>query len=182
MARSPFAAGHSLFELLVVVVVVGVLTSLAAPSLRQAIALTRTRAALQLLAADLYRARALAARDGRELRIRFEPPGTGCVRRYVLEDPAVNRELLAVDLEREAPGVCLQVSGSPQIRINARGMPAGASRKVRARHGAAADSFSLSLVGRVLRSGYASRWAAGPRGNPFRSGKVFRARHPSGSP
>lgn len=169
------SAGYSLLELLSVLVLLGLLSALAVPSLQAAVQRIRVRGVLHRVGADLYRARALAARSGREVVLRFDGDPAGCVRGWAIEDPAAGRSLRVVELAREAPGVCVSVSGSATLRVNARGMPNGAARKVRARLGSAADSLSVSLVGRVYHWSFVvllppSRWT----GNCFRSRKHFR--------
>jgi type II secretion system protein H len=158
-------AGYTLLELLTVLALIGVLASLAAPSLRGWTDRLRLRALLDRFTADLFHARALAARSGRELQLRFESDGTSCIARYSLIDPGSRRTLKVVDLSREHPRICLTVSGSPRIRIDPRGMPRGAARKLRARIGERRDSLSISLVGRVY------RWerALGRGGRTFRA-------------
>jgi len=153
MARHRPPSGHTLPELLAILVLLGLLSALAAPSMREGIRRARVRAALQQLAADLYRARAHAARSGREMRVRFSPAPSGCAREYALEDVREGRTIRATDVESVAPGVCLRVSGAPSIRIDARGMPVGAARKVRASLGPVSDSLSISMVGRVYHGG-----------------------------
>lgn len=145
------SSGFSLVEVLAVLVLLGVLASLAVPSMHETVRRARLRSVLDQLTTDLYQARAQAVRSGHHLRFRFEAASGGCARGYVLEDPELNLRLREVDLEEEAPGVCLNVSGSEVLRVDARGMLVGASRKVRARSHHLADSVSISLIGRVYR-------------------------------
>ncbi len=175
MSSCRSSAGYSLLELLTVLVLLGLLASLSAPSLRKVLERARVRSVLHRLSADLYRARALAARSGQDVVLRFVPSEGECARGWSLEDPDIGRTLLEVDLGEEAPGVCLSVSGSRAIRVNSRGMPTGAARKIRVRLGSEVDSLSISLVGRVYRWSFLAFPPSLRRaGNNCRSGRKFR--------
>lgn len=144
-------SGFSLLELLVVLVLVSILVGLAAPRLASFADGIRRRGALDRVTGDLYRARVLAVRGGEAVEVRFLPPGSACVVTYALVRARDGAELWRVRLPDEAPGVCLQLRGASTIRIDARGLPAGAARTVVARLGARSDSLRVSLVGRVFR-------------------------------
>ena len=152
--------GFSLVELLTVVVLVGVLASLAYPAVDGMISRMRTRAALNGLAADLYYARMLAVRSGYSVVVRF-PPSPRCTGtpkhpygtdRYavvVKETPA--RVVKSVVLS-ETGGLCLEMNQSDSVRFDARGLLRGfGNRSVIARRNAVSDSFTVSRAGRVLR-------------------------------
>lgn len=143
--------GFSLVELLAVLVVVGVLAASAAPSLAAYAEGIRRRGALDRVTADLYLARVLAVRGGEPVEIRFLPRGAECVTGYSLVRSRDEVELSRVRLREEAPGFCLGVRGGAAIRIDARGLPAGAARTLVGRLGARSDSLRVSMVGRVHR-------------------------------
>lgn len=157
-ALSPF--GFSLVELLTALVLVGILLSLAAPSLDGTISRMRTRAALNRLAGDLYHARILAVRSGYSVVVRF-PYSSRCAasatypyaaERYVLVVKEVlEREVKTVSLS-EAGRVCLEMNQSDSMGFDPRGLLRGfGNRHLVARRNAARDSLTVSRAGRVLR-------------------------------
>lgn len=152
-------SGFSLIELVTVLVLVGVLASLAAPAFDQAVARMRTRSAISRFAGDVYHARILALRSGRSVVLRF--PGAarcaaGGTNRYgtdhyvlVVKDTP-EREVKRVALE--GGQLCLEMNQSDSIRFDSRGLLRGlGNRSVVARRGSVRDSLTISRAGRVLR-------------------------------
>ncbi|HEV2145898.1 MAG TPA: GspH/FimT family pseudopilin [Longimicrobiaceae bacterium] len=151
--------GFSLLELLTALVIVGVLTSLAAPAMDRALARMRTRAALDRFTGDLYHARILAVRSGRAVVVQF--PGSercgGAANRYgtdhylVLARDGSDRVLKRVALG--GGGLCLEMNQSDSMRFDSRGMLRGlGNRTVVARRGGdVRDSLTVSRAGRILR-------------------------------
>jgi prepilin-type N-terminal cleavage/methylation domain-containing protein len=149
MPRRP--AGYSLVEILVVLGLIGVLAAAVGPSLSAPLQRHRARAALDRVASDLYYARALAVRGGWRIRIRFEPP-TGCAATYSLvRSDGVT--LRTVDVARELGPVCLSSNVPAALSVDSRGVLIGSPRTLRARAGGQSDSATVSLVGRLLRTG-----------------------------
>lgn len=142
-------SGFTLIELCLLLVLFGVLSSLAVPSLSASLARARTGALLNRLTGDLYLARSLAAREGRSVRVRLEP-ASGCAERYevVADDGRVLRRVTAGPART---AVCLRSNVPGAMRVNSRGMLTGSPRRVIATSGRAADSITISLVGRVYR-------------------------------
>lgn len=140
-------AGFTLIELCILLVLFALLSALAVPSLSGTISQSRVRGAMGRLTGDIHLARALAARSGQPVRIRFEP-ADGCARRYLVEDAtgAVIRSV-AVGADQ----VCLSSNVSRPMFVNGRGMLSGSPRRIHARSGSAVDSAVVSIVGRVLR-------------------------------
>ena len=149
MSRRPSAAGFTLIELSVLLVLFALLSAMAVPSLSSILAHARARAALDRLAGDLFFARAVAARSGRPVYLRFVP-ATGCADGYLLvgQDDTVLRR---VRTGREGSGVCLTSNVSRAMGVNSRGMLIGSPRTLHARSGRAADSATVSMVGRIYR-------------------------------
>lgn len=140
-------AGFTLVELCLLLVLFALLSALAVPSFSGVLARERARGTMNRLAAEIHLARALAARAGEPVRLRFEPE-EGCARRYLIEadDGAVLR---SVEVGRD--GVCLSSNVARPMHVNGRGMLSGSPRRLYAASGAAVDSAVVSIVGRVLR-------------------------------
>lgn len=155
------ARGVTLVELVMVVVLVAVLAGLAAPRFGRWLAGVRTSGALDTLAADLAYTRALAAQHGHRAVLRFGAGGPECpggsgfrgAHAYtIVVRTRPERVVRTVSLRERAPRLCLEVSGSDSLVFNSRGLlvPFG-NRKVRARLDAAADSLTISVLGRIRR-------------------------------
>lgn len=143
------SGGYSLIELIVALVLVGIVASTAVPSLASYLQRRRVQTALDRVTADLYFARAAAARLGAPVRVRFTPI-RGCAETYQVRT-AGGDVLRTVRLDLEAPGVCVRSNVRRDLIIDSRGMLVGSQRKLRATSGSEADSLSISLVGRVYR-------------------------------
>jgi prepilin-type N-terminal cleavage/methylation domain-containing protein len=164
--------GYTLLELLAVVVAVGVVASLGVPSFRMFVAQLNARSALDRIVSELYRARALAVREGAPVRVVFHSDPQGCVRtvRVVLEtggqdsgSPSPSPAIFG--------GACVRHSGDSTIVFNSRGMLRPPTRSFFASYGGATDSVLISIAGRIRRS--YRRGRAGPlpsrrRGPPGR--------------
>lgn len=146
-------AGYTLPELLVVVVLVGILASLAYPSLDGVTFHTRARAALNRVAGDLYHARMMAVREGTRTVLRFtrRPDAPGChAPVYTVVVRSTPERVKVTELDLGSGETCLQLGTVDSIVYNSRGLPAGANnRKMYVRRGERADSMTLSLLGRV---------------------------------
>lgn len=147
MAAHRDRAGFSLIELLSVLTIVCVMASLATPAMTAHLQRARVRAALDLLTADVYRARVLAVREAGRFRIAFLP-AAGCARAYVVVRAADGATVDSVPL-REA--VCLSSNVPQAMVIDSRGMVVGSPRMIYARAGAQVDSVSVSMAGRLYR-------------------------------
>ncbi|HEX6925329.1 MAG TPA: GspH/FimT family pseudopilin [Longimicrobiaceae bacterium] len=142
-------SGYTLVELVVLLVLTALLSSLAVPSFSRTISSFRTRAALARLAGDLYLARAMALESGQTITLRFEPP-SGCARRYEIVDAeGTVRKQVSSDLADS--GVCLESNVERPIRVDGRGLLVGSPRTIRARRGSLTDSMTISMVGRIYR-------------------------------
>lgn len=139
--------GFTLIELCLLLALFALLSALAVPSLSGVVARERARGTMNRLAADIHLARALAARAGSPVRLRFDP-AEGCARRYLVEadDGAVLRRV-----EVGRGGVCLSSNVTSPMYVNGRGMLSGSPRRLYAVSGAVTDSAVVSIVGRVLR-------------------------------
>jgi hypothetical protein len=111
----------------------------------------RVRGALNRLAGDLHHVQMLAVRDGARFQLRFLP-ATGCATSYQVVRAEGGAVVRTVELEREAPGVCLGSNVARAFSFDSRGLLVGSARTVFARAGAQEDSLVISMVGRIFRS------------------------------
>ena len=148
--------GYTLVEILLALVLVGILATLTAPSLRAYMARHRVQSALNLLVSDIHLTRGLAMRSGEGAVLRFLPSadcpaGAGHAYTVALRGAGsrvVRRRSARVDGRK----LCLQSNASDSIAFNSRGLPVPfANRTVRAFRGTVRDSLTVSVVGRVYR-------------------------------
>ena len=124
--------GFSLIELLIVMVILGIMAGMAAPSLNGLVAANKTQRALDHISADIAYARMLAVRSGRPVGIRFSGTGNTRYRITRLTSPATGlpavEVLKSVDLGSEYAGLSLSaiptttVAPTDSIGFNSRGM------------------------------------------------------------
>lgn len=147
--------GSTLLEMLTVLVVIGVLTSLAAPSLAGQIARMKTHAVLNALAGNVSYARMSAVRAGHSAEVRFTwNADKSCVTSYdIVELTSPERIIKKVAVSAETRGVCLGMNNANnRLIFNSRGVPRTvAARSFYAARGVARDSMRLSQAGRLLR-------------------------------
>lgn len=147
MARPSDPLGFTLIELCLLLVLFALLSALAVPSFSRTIAQTRTRAVLARLSGELFLARSLAARDGRPLRVRFNP-AVGCAGDYAI---VTDEGVVLRTVRLRSDFVCLSSNVEWAMRVNARGMLVGSARTFVARSGSVTDSAVVSIIGRVHR-------------------------------
>jgi len=144
--------GFSLIELLTALLLLGVLASLAAPSLSATIDGIRGRAALEQFLTDLTFARMLALRAGERVELRLAwKTGGSCIASYsVVVTAATERIARRVGLDEGR--VCLATNNKNPIVFNTRGLPYGVfARSVWVEGRGLADTLRLSQLGRVYR-------------------------------
>lgn len=146
-------SGFTLIEILCVLVLAMVLTSLAAPSFRVVVARVRAHAALDRIAGDIAYTRMLAVREGAHATLRFTRESSGCHSRTYSVVVQTVPERVAKQTELElGPETCLALGTVDSISFNSRGLPATVNnRKVYVRRGTLADSMTVSVLGRVFR-------------------------------
>ncbi len=141
-------AGFTLIELTVVIVVLGILSSTAIVPFRAWVQATRARSALNTVGAEIYRARAIAVRDGGSASLMVNADSQGCIESLRI----MGVEGLAGTAMLEATGICVRHSGDPIMWFNSRGMLRPPTRSFFAIHGTNADSLIVSIAGRVRKS------------------------------
>ena len=153
--------GFTLTELVLVISIVAILATLAAPSMAGMLARWRTQNALNLLTGDLYYARMLALKSGRSVTVRLvadpacvvEPGAAAAGRAWQVSiRSSPPRPVRLGSLAAGDVVACVQSNRSDSLVFDSRGLinPPG-NRTVWARSGNARDSLSISVVGRVLR-------------------------------
>lgn len=152
-ARSPFRgeAGYSLVELVVTFVIVGLVASLAVPSVRGEIERLRVHGALNRVVSEIYRARMAAVESGAPTLVVLHPGAGGCVERVGVATLAGGAER-SISSNVLLPGLCMRHTGDSVLVFDARGMLKPPARSIRVSHGGVADSVVLSIAGRIRRT------------------------------
>ena len=141
--------GHTLLELLTVLVLVLLIASLAAPSMNRYLGHTKTRRALDRVANDLALARMAAVRSGTRSAVDFSS-GTS----YTITLQSTPPEMIrTVNLAAEYNGVTIQAPSSDgQLVFDSRGLlVTAAAGPIVVRASGAADSAVITAGGRVYR-------------------------------
>jgi prepilin-type N-terminal cleavage/methylation domain-containing protein len=141
-------SGFTLLELLTALVVMAVIVSLAAPSMRGVASGARTRGAIDQLTADVSLARMYAVRDGRRTVVAI----TSATRYAVVRAPyGATDTIKTVNLARDAVGVQLSPA-SGTLTFDSRGLlQTGSLSQVKATYHSRSDSVTISSVGRTYR-------------------------------
>jgi prepilin-type N-terminal cleavage/methylation domain-containing protein len=149
------SSGFTLVEVAIALVVLGILTGLAAPSLSGVFRDSRSRGAAAQFASDVSHARMLAIRSGRGGSLSF----TGAASYQVREGngaSAVTRKTVDLATDYGAAVEVVRVSAGESLVFDSRGMlVAGAGklaiRSQRAGYGVPADTIRISPIGLVRR-------------------------------
>jgi prepilin-type N-terminal cleavage/methylation domain-containing protein len=152
--------GYSLVELVLVILLLAIVSSLALPPLRHSLERARVRSALNQVVAELYMARMRAIQAGQPSRLVLSSNGSGCVESIRSVQPAVSsaqgesgvgataRTTAVFDL----PGLCLRHSGDSILVFNSRGFLLPPARSLAVTYRGVADSVLIAVSGRVRRS------------------------------
>lgn len=144
--------GYSLLELMTILVVIGILVSLAAPAMGAFVDSTRTRAAINELSSDVALARVMAVREGRFVRLNVVSSSA-----YAVETQAADgtwETLKTVDITNEHPALRISDGGLTTVEFNPRGTVASGwdgDRSIEITLGESSESISVSGAGRVYR-------------------------------
>jgi len=143
--------GFSLLEIVVVLTLLGLMGTLAVPSLRGMTDASMTRGVLNRLVGDIHHTRMTAVRTGQRHQLRYEHEaidGRSCIRSYQIRaqnDPqAPVRTVTIPDADR---GLCLSTSGN-QLTFDSRGL-ATMGRTFTASRGRAERRVVMSRLGRI---------------------------------
>jgi type II secretion system protein H len=143
--------GFTLLEVLVVLVILGILTAMAAPSLRGMVDHAYTSRVLNRLVADIYFTRTTAVRDGIRYQLRYEHVdigGRNCIHRYEIRPQHhPDAPVRVVVVGEVANGVCLSTSGN-QVTFDSRGI-ATMGRTFTATRGRVEKRVIMSRLGRI---------------------------------
>lgn len=153
--RAPFKTTHgfTLLELLIVLVIVGTLASLVAPTFDRAISSLRARSALDRLVSEVYSVRMLAVERGAPVRLVLRRAPDGCTRSLhtIVAGPGSD-EPLSNTVPLDSRGFCLTHTGDSVLVFNSRGMLRPPARSFIVQHGSSADTALISIAGRIRRS------------------------------
>lgn len=147
------SGGFSTLELITVLVLLGVLSSLVAPSLRGVTERHRTQRALDRVSADVALTRLLAIREGRSHRMRITGTDSYVVERVLSNGQA--QQVKLVTLGGDFPGTRLDLpDGGLQLEFTSRGLLRNLNADVfiKAVNSRTRDSIFVSPAGRVYRA------------------------------
>jgi Tfp pilus assembly protein FimT len=147
---APATAGFSMIELLTILVIVGVLASVALPSMGEFIARTQTQKALDQLVADVSYARMMAVERGRRAAVRLHAGGVYTVE--TLNDDGTWSPVRRVELQKNYADVEF-AGGATSLEFSSRGLITNlaADSHLKLRRGSVRDSAYVSPAGRVYR-------------------------------
>lgn len=140
--------GYTLAELLAVIVIAGIMATIAVPRLSGAIRHLSARSAVSRVVSDLTLARTQAVREGRTVSLRL----TGASTYRLTLDQGVNvvRTLKTVDIAGTQKNVTIGPTNSV-VSFNPRGMVSTGGTQLLVTRGTQTDTLSISAVGRVYR-------------------------------
>jgi prepilin-type N-terminal cleavage/methylation domain-containing protein len=142
-------AGFTLVELLLVLLLMGLVLTLAAPKFVATIRYFTARSATSQVVADLALARTTAVREGRSTSLRIL---TASTYRVVVDadGTAADRVVKSVVVEGAARGVALGAVGT-RITFDSRGMRRNATESITVTRAEGVDVVNVTIVGRVYR-------------------------------
>lgn len=154
--------GFTLYEVMVVLAIMGIAAAIVGPRLEEMVAFARVRGAANRVAADLAFTRQLAARSGHRARLVIEraadcaaPPGGAAGHRYRVVQAGPDSVALRTDLRLDGRRLCLATNVSDHVTFTSHGVLLGFNNRTmvvtQQGVGAVADTLTLSAVGRVRR-------------------------------
>lgn len=152
-SRNRARRGFTLPEMLMVVVIMGIMAAMAGPRLVRWVQTTSQRSAANQLVADLGRARALAAREGRTVSLRLVSTTTY---QLTIDTPAgaAETQIKQVDLSRTNRATTFVTPVGSRIAFDSRGLyraDSGTNELV-VQRGTLRDTVRVTQVGRPSRA------------------------------
>lgn len=143
-------AGFTAIELIVVLMLMAILTSLAVPAMGSYTTRHKTRRALDRLTGDIAMARMLAVRSGNRAVVQVNAPDSYLIWVEGTPTDTVRR----VSLTGDYPGVALQApTADGRLVFNSRGLLLTPGTGVlTARLGGATDTLRITAAGRIYRA------------------------------
>lgn len=138
-------AGFTVIELVTVLVLLGILASIAGPAMGGYVGRNKTRSALDRISSDVSYARILAIREGQRMSVVFTGGGGYLLR---VEDTA--EVLKTVDLADDYPGVAVSAPAG-SLTFDSRGLLRVGSGDLIVAMDGMADTMHVSAAGRVYR-------------------------------
>jgi type IV fimbrial biogenesis protein FimT len=153
MNSSAPRAGFTLIEILTVLVLLGILAGLAAPSLHRTTTQARMRGTLDRLVADLYYARMLAVNSGDRVDVVLEEEN-GCIVSYTVRSRATLDAARTVSITDDLPGLCMSHNSTAAdiLTFNTRGMLRTGGQTISISHDGVTYEAVISFIGRVRRN------------------------------
>ncbi len=138
-------AGVTLIELMTVLVIVGIMIGLAAPSMSGILGVNRAESAASQVAADLMYARILAVRSGDPVTVTFSSTG------YQITTSGAATPSKSMNMAQDYPMTTLTPPAT-QVNFNTRGLVTSGAGDFRAVSGDHSALFTLTAVGGILRA------------------------------
>jgi prepilin-type N-terminal cleavage/methylation domain-containing protein len=134
--------GFTILELLMGVMIIGVLATFLAPQFTGLLQTYRLSGATRVVWGDLHRARIMAIKEGRSMRVDFTPTSYDIVRVDTAET------IFHRDLTMDYPGIAIAIQNS-SITFGSTGTAGGGSKTVQVQSPAGAKSFTIVTTGRI---------------------------------
>lgn len=134
--------GFTILELLMGIMIIGVLATFLAPQFTGILQTYRLSGATRVVWGDLHRARIMAIKEGRSMRVDFTPTSYDIVR--VKTGDTVFRR----DFSTDYPGVTIAIQNNT-ITFGSTGTAGGGGKTVQVQSPAGTKSFTIVTTGRI---------------------------------
>jgi type IV fimbrial biogenesis protein FimT len=134
--------GFTVVELLITVMVIGMMAAFAAPQFGNILRAYRLNGAVQVIWGDLHKARLLAIKENRTIRVDF----TGSAYEIVRVDTAV--VAFRRNLTTDFPGITVSIPNNT-ISFGSTGTAGGGGKTVQVQGATGSKSFTILTTGRI---------------------------------